>query len=52
LKRLWETISAVLITALIVKLLFDMIKPYAFWLVVGLLVLVAGGKLYSKNRNW
>lgn len=51
-KRLWETIGVVLITALIVKLLFDLIKPYAIWVVVGLLVVLFVGRVYQRNRNW
>jgi hypothetical protein len=51
-KRLTDTLVTLLISALIVGLIFSMIRPYAVWLLVGGAALLVGRQVYQKSHNW
>lgn len=51
-KRIWEAIGVMLVTALAIKLLFDLIAPYVLWLVIGVFIWLIGGWTYARHRRW
>jgi hypothetical protein len=51
-RRLWDALGAVLVSAIALKLLYDLIKPYAVWLIIGLIVAAVGMRLWHRSRSW
>lgn len=51
-KRIWETIGAVVVTAIVVKLLIDAMRPYIPFLLIGLVIYIASVIWYKKRTNW
>jgi len=49
---MWDSLGAILIAALVVKMAFDLIRPYAVWLVVGIIAYIAFERFYKNSRNW
>lgn len=51
-KRMWDTIAAMLLTALLLKLLFDLIEPYVFWIILSGFLLALGVNIYKRIHYW
>jgi hypothetical protein len=50
--RIWSALGAILLGALAIKLFFDLIKPYAIWIVLGTLAYLIGVRVYNKSRRF
>jgi len=54
-KRIWDTMGAVFVTALVVYLLVGMIKPYTGYILIGaviVLVSLIAHRVYQRHRYW
>ncbi len=51
-KRIWDTIAAMLLTALLLKMLFDLIEPYVLWIILGGALVAVGVNIYRKAHYW
>ncbi len=51
-RRVWDAIGMIIITAIAIKLIFDMLHPYILWIVIGILLWLMGGWAYAKHRRW
>lgn len=50
-RRLLDTLAAVLLTAFVINLLFEMLRPYAVFFAIALIV-VAIGSIVKRQRYW
>jgi hypothetical protein len=51
-KHLKDGLITLILGAIVIKLAFDMIRPYAPWLIVSLAVGFIGLKVYERKRQW
>lgn len=51
-RHIWNTIGAIIVTALVVQALASMVKPYVPYLIVAAVVYVGGKAVYRSHRHW
>lgn len=51
-RRLYDALGAIIITAMVVHMLMNMIKPYVPWMLLSACLLGAGNYFYRRSRNW
>lgn len=51
-KRLVEVIGTLILVGLVIKLFFDdVVRPYALFIAIAIVLVVVGGRAYSKARQ-
>lgn len=51
-KRIWDTIGAVIITAMVLYIFMMLLAPYIPWLVIALVVLLVLHRVMNYRRWW
>lgn len=50
--KIWEAIGVLLITAMVIQFLLGLIAPYAPFMALAIVVLLAGRWLYARHSRW
>lgn len=50
--KIWDVLGAIIITAVVVKMVLDFIAPYAPFLVAGIIIVLVGRAIYDRRSNW
>ncbi len=51
-KKIWDAIAAIIITAIALHLLFGIISPYAPFIIIALVLFSIGLNIYRRSRSW
>lgn len=52
LNKVWDALVSVAITALVLFMLMELIEPYMWLIVVSIIAVFIGSKVYNKTRRW
>lgn len=50
-RRIWDAMAAVVVTVFAVYLLYELLKPYAWLIALGLVLALVGGRIYLYHRR-
>lgn len=51
-RRITDTIGAVIIMALVVNLLFKLLEPYAPFIAIAVVICLIAGRVLARARYW
>lgn len=51
-RRIWDMLGAIIITALVIYLLIQLIKPYVGLLLLATVIVFVGSHLWRRYRQW
>lgn len=51
-RRIWDTLGAIAITAMLIYMLMQMVRPYVPFVIIGIIVVVIGKYSIARYREW